>query len=107
MTENDPVAGPRLAAHASRAEQFALWAIRLWWSRYPELDLVWPKLARGFRAFGMPAALESLHGFCSIALVMAAEVPALACERCSSINSHEERLLQVLRLASRGESALA
>ena len=107
MSATAQIAGPRLCAQASRAEQFALWGIRLWWCRYPELDAVWPRLAQGFRAFGMPAALEPLHGFCSIALVMSEETPAIACPRCSSINSHEERLLQILCLAAQGEGALA
>jgi hypothetical protein len=107
MTAIDSTAALRLAVQASRAEQFALWAIRLWWSRFPELDAVWPKLAQGFRAFGMPAALESLHGFCSIALVVAAQTPAIACARCSSIHPDEERLLQMLCLAARGETVLA
>ena len=103
----DTGAVPRPAAQASRAEQFSLWAIRIWWSRYPELDAIWPKLAQGFRAFGIPAALESLHGFCSIALVMAKETPAIACSRCTSINRHEERLLLILRLAAQGQTHLA
>lgn len=107
MAATAPIARPRLSAQASRAEQFALWAIRLWWSRYPQLDAVWPKLEHGFRIFGMPAALEPLHGFCSIALVMSEDPPSVACSRCSSINSHEERLLRILCLAAQGEGPLA
>jgi len=107
MAAVDSGCGNTLSAQVSRAEQFALWAIRVWWSRFPELDAVWPKLAQRFRAFGIPAALESFHGFCSIALVMAEEIPVIACLRCSSINAHEERLLQILCLAARGETLLA
>jgi hypothetical protein len=106
MPGSDTYTGLRPAAQASRAEQFALWAIRIWWSRYPELDAVWPKLAQGFRAFGMPAALESLHGFCSIALVKAEQVPAISCPRCTSINHNEGRLLQILCLAAQGRMFL-
>jgi hypothetical protein len=107
MGGSDSCTSLRPAAQASRAEQFALWAIRIWWSRFPELDAVWPKLAQGFRAFGMPAALESLHGFCSIALVKAEETPVIACSHCTSINRHEERLLQILCLAAQGRTLLA
>jgi hypothetical protein len=106
MKEIESRVVPIPVAQVSRAEQFSLWAIRIWWSRFPELDAVWPKLAQGFRAFGMPAALESLHGFCSIALVMAEDIPTLACSRCTSINRDEERLLRILRLAAQGQTHL-
>ena len=44
----------RLAASATRAEQFSVWAMRLWWRGFPELDTAWPHLVAEFRRCGVP-----------------------------------------------------
>lgn len=95
---------PRLAAAASRAEQFSIWAMRLWWCGFPEIDSVWPDFAQGFRACGVAPALESCHRICSIALATAGCGNGIACLHCPHIAPAEEQLLAALVAANSGES---
>src|SRR5262245_56151634 len=93
----------RSAACASRTEQFLIWAMRLWWRAFPELDLAWGDLVIGFRHCGVPAAIESCHRFCSIALVAADRAGGIGCLHCPFISRAEEDLLEALSLASCGD----
>ncbi len=38
----------RLTSSATRAEQFSLWALRLWWCAFPELEVGWREFLHGF-----------------------------------------------------------
>jgi hypothetical protein len=94
---------PRLAASATRAEQFSIWAMRLWSGHFPELDAAWPDFVRGFRVCGVQSAIEACHRFCSVALAAAGCSCGIACPCCASITPLEEKLLEALAVASRGD----
>jgi len=91
---------PRLAAGATPAEQFSIWAMRLWWSAFPELDSAWADLARGFRVCAVPASLESFHRFCSVVHSAAGCGSGIACLHCPRITCVEDRLLEALAAAT-------
>lgn len=93
----------RLAAAATRGEQFSLWAMRLWWGGFPELDRAWPDLVAGFRAYGVQGAIEACHRFCSTALAAAGCGYGIGCLQCPHITPTEERLLAALAAASSGD----
>ncbi|MGC4111401.1 MAG: hypothetical protein QM747_13455 [Nocardioides sp.] len=93
----------RVAAEATRGEQFSLWALRMWWRAFPKVDAVWPELVHGFRACGIPAALESCHRLCTVLLATGGCGAALGCPACPGITPGEEILLDVLRAAASGE----
>jgi len=102
MNASDPIFTPRLASSASRAEQFSVWAIRLWWQGFPQLEAVWPRLAAGFQQCGVPLAIEACHRFCSTVLAAAGSGSGVACLACPRITSGEEYLLAALVVASTG-----
>lgn len=104
MDDQDDFQAARPLESAARAEQFSLWAMRLWWGGFPELDTAWPDLVRGFRVCGVPAALESLHRFCSIALSAAGCGSGIACIHCPRITAIEEQLLAALAVAQQCDS---
>jgi hypothetical protein len=84
---------PRATQDATSAEQFSIWAMRLWWSGFPELDAAWPDLVRGFRACSVPSALEACHRFCTVTLSAAGCGDGIACLYCPRIATVEEALL--------------
>jgi hypothetical protein len=94
---------PRLAESATPAEQFSIWAIRMWWGAFPELDTVWAELARGFRFCAAPSALEACHRFCSVMLCAAGCGSGIACIHCPRITPLEDRLLEALAAARTNE----
>lgn len=94
----------RFAEAATPAEQFSVWAMRLWWSAFPELDAAWPDLVRGFRVCTSPAALEPFHRFCSVTLSAAGCGAGIACLRCPRITLLEDRLLESLAAAAAGDA---
>jgi hypothetical protein len=99
---------PRLAEHATPAEQFSIWAMRLWWGVFPELDTAWPHLVRGFRQCNAAAStLEAFHRFCSIALPATARGAGIACPYCPRITPLEEKLLEGLAAATGIEFTVA
>lgn len=104
MDEQNDFQAARPLESAARAEQFSIWAMRLWWGGFPELDTAWPDLVRGFKVCGVPAALESLHRFCSIALSAAGCGSGIACIHCPRITAVEEKLLDALAAAQRCDS---
>jgi len=104
MEEHSDFPAARPLESASRAEQFSIWAMRLWWGGFPELDTAWPDLVRGFRVCGVPTALESLHRFCSIALAASGRGSGVACIHCPRITAVEEQLLDALAVASESDS---
>ncbi len=91
----------RLAASATRAEQFSVWAMRLWWRGFPELDATWPHLVAGFRRCGVQA-IEACHRFCSTALAAAGCGYGIGCLHCPRLTPTEERLLAALASANAG-----
>lgn len=91
---------PRATQDATSAEQFSIWAMRLWWSGFPELDSAWPDLVRGFRACSIPSALEACHRFCSVTLSAAGCGGGIACLYCPRITTVEEALLESLGAAA-------
>jgi hypothetical protein len=95
----------RPAESGTPAEQFCIWAMRLWWRGFPELDAVWPDLARGFQVCGVTPALEAWHRFCSTALAAAGQGAGVACLYCPRITPTEECLLAALSVASTGSPA--
>lgn len=97
----EPGLTTRLAASASRAEQFSVWAMRLWWRGFPELDTAWPHLVAGFRRCGVEA-IEACHRFCSTALAVAGCGYGIGCLNCPRLTPTEERLLAALASASAG-----
>lgn len=97
---------PRLAASATRAEQFSIWAMRLWWRGFPELDAIWPDFVHGFRVCGVLPAIESCHRFCSIALAASGHGCGIGCLHCPQIAPREERLLEALGAANGGNHDL-
>jgi hypothetical protein len=95
-----------LAATASRAEQFSLWAMRLWWQGFPEIDAVWGDLVRGFRVCGVSTALEPWHRFCSLMLATGGAGHAIACIYYPRVMPGETLLLDALATAARGSVEL-
>lgn len=89
----------RLASSASQAEQFSLWAMRLWWRAFPELQAAWPDFLHGFRVCGVPAAVESCHRFCSVVLATGMCGVEIGCVHFPRILPAEERLLEALSAA--------
>ena len=94
----------RLAISATRAEQFSIWAMRLWWRSFPQLDSGWSDFLHGFRVCGVAPAVESCHRFCSIALAASACGSGIACVHYPRIVPMEEQLLSVFSVANLGES---
>jgi hypothetical protein len=94
---------PRLAEQATPAEQFSIWAMRLWWGAFPELETAWPDLVRGFRICAVTSALEAFHRFCSIALSAAGCGAGMACLYCPRITPLEDKLLEALAAATASE----
>lgn len=91
----------RLAAATTPAEQFSVWAMRLWWRGFPELDTAWPHLVAGFRRCGVQA-IEACHRFCSTALAAAGCGYGMGCLHCPRLTPTEERLLAALASANGG-----
>jgi hypothetical protein len=94
----------RLATHASRAEQFSLWAVRLWWRAFPELETGWGDFLRGFRVCGVPCAVEPCHRICSVMLSAAGCGSGVACIHFPRILQTEEQLLTALAAGTTGET---
>jgi hypothetical protein len=94
----------RFAASATRAEQFSIWALRLWWRAFPELDAAWADFLHGFRVCGVPSAVESCHRFCSIVLAAAGCGSGIACLHFPHIAPAEEQLLSLLAAGTAGEA---
>jgi hypothetical protein len=107
QTNPGPSGRLRYAAAASRAEQFSIWALRLWWRAFPELHCGWADFLHGFRVLGVLPAVESCHRFCSVVLVPAGRESGLACLHFPLILAREEQLLAALSAASEGDSALS
>lgn len=84
---------------STQAEQFSLWAFRLWWSAFPELQLAWGDFLHGFRVCGVLPAAESCHRFCSIVLATAGGGSGVACLNCPYILPTEDQLLSALVVA--------
>jgi hypothetical protein len=101
----DSVSGEnlRLASRASRAEQFSLWAMRLWWRAFPELETGWGDFLHGFRVCGVQGAVEPCHRFCAIVLSAAGCGAGVACIHFPRILSTEEQLLSALEAGTTGE----
>jgi hypothetical protein len=93
----------RLASTASRAEQFSLWALRLWWQAFPELQLAWGEWLHGFRVCGVSSAVEACHRFCAITLSAAGCGSGIACIHFPRILSTEEQILAALAGGATGE----
>lgn len=102
-TDRAPKPDLRFAAAASRAEQFSVWAMRLWWRSYPELQASWGEFLHGFRVCGVAPAVESCHRFCSIALAAGGRGTGLACLHFPLILPGEELLLSALALGQEGD----
>jgi hypothetical protein len=81
--------------------------MRLWSGHFPELDTAWPDFVRGFRVCGVQSAIEACHRFCSVALAAAGCCSGIACPCCPSITPVEEKLLEALAIAGRGEVEVA
>jgi hypothetical protein len=101
----DSVSGEnlRLASRASRAEQFSLWALRLWWRAFPELETGWSDFLHGFRVCGVQGAVEPCHRFCAIMLSAAGCGSGVACIHFPRILPTEEQLLSALEAGTTGE----
>jgi hypothetical protein len=95
----------RFAASATRAEQFSIWALRLWWEAFPDLPGAWSDFLHGFRVCGVQTAVESCHRFCSIVLATGACGTGVACLHAPHIAPTEEQLLAALAAADRGDVA--
>jgi hypothetical protein len=95
----------RYAASATRAEQFSIWALRLWRRAFPELDRGWSGFLHGFQVLGVLPAVESCHRFCSV--VLARSEACVACQHFPLILADEEQLLAALRAASEGDTSLS
>lgn len=95
----------RLVSCASRAEQFSIWALRIWWRAFPELQAGWGDFLHGFRVCGVQPAIESCHRFCSIVLGTSARGSSIACVHFPHILAAEERLLAVLAAGQSGDVA--
>jgi hypothetical protein len=93
----------RFAASATRAEQFSIWAFRLWWEAFPDLPNAWGDFLHGFRVCGIPLAVESCHRFCSIVLATGACGTGLACLHSPHIAPTEEQLLAVFAAGNGGD----
>jgi hypothetical protein len=97
----------RYAVAATRAEQFSIWALRLWWRSFPELHNGWADFLHGFRVLGVVPAVESCHRFCSVVLAAGGRDPGLACPHFPLILDREERLLAAFSAASEGDLVLS
>ena len=93
----------RRVTSATRAEQFAIWSLRLWWRAFPELQCAWPELLHGFRVCHVPTAVESCHRFCSTVLVIAGCGSGVACLHFPRIAATEEQLLTTLAAGASGD----
>lgn len=93
----------RLASRATRAEQFSLWALRLWWHAFPELQFGWRELLHGFRVCGVPSAVECCHRFCAVILSAGGCGSGIACIHFPRILQTEEQLLAALAAGTTGE----
>lgn len=93
----------RLASSATRAEQFSLWALRLWWRAFPELETGWREFLHGFRVCGVPDAVEPCHRFCALMLSGAGCGSGIACIHFPRILATEEQLLAALAAGTTGE----
>jgi hypothetical protein len=93
----------RLVARATRAEQFSLWAMRLWWHVSPELQFGWSELLHGFGGCGVSSAVEPCHRFCSLILGAGGCGPRIACIHFPRILPIEEQLLGALAVGTTGE----
>ncbi len=104
MSDRSPRPELRFAAAATRAEQFSIWALRLWWRSYPELQTGWGEFLHGFRVCGVAPAVESCHRFCAIALAAGGRGTGLACLHFPLILPTEELLLAALASGIEGDT---
>jgi hypothetical protein len=93
----------RVASRATRAEQFSLWALRLWWHSFPELQFGWREFLHGFSVCGVPSAAEPCHRFCALILSAGGCGSRIACTHFPRILPIEEQLLSALAVGTTGE----